>query len=257
MTFLKRHFPEMDLGSAETTRLHRKLIREKPLLMSWYEIQYRKYIALADPAPSARHIELGSGGGFLKDLFPRVVTSSPLAEDVAAGFTELQLDAEALELADASVDSFFLLDVLHHLKNPRAFFGELTRCLKPGGFAFLVEPANTPFSRLLYKKFHHEGFDERAEPWGYCQSGSCPKANQAIASNIFERDLALFAAEFPELRVASLKKHTFLGYVFSGGLSYEPFIPSRFARAVPFIERLAAPWRRFLGTYMDIRLIRR
>lgn len=257
MLFLKRHSTEPDLGSVDTTRLHRKLIREKPLLRRWYEIQYRKYLGLADSFPSGRHVELGSGGGFLKDMFPQAVTSSFLAEDVAAGFAELRLDAEALELADASVDSFFLLDVLHHLRDPRAFFSELTRCLKPGGFVFLVEPANTPFGRLLYKGFHHEGFDEDALRWGYCQPGPCPKPNQAVASNIFERDILLFEMEFPLLCVASLKKHTFLSYVLSGGLSYEPLLPPRLAGTVPFIERLAAPWRGLLGTYMDIHLVRR
>ena len=39
------------------------------------------------------------------------------------------------------------------------FLVELERCLKPGGKIVMIEPANTRFSRLIFRRFHHEMFE--------------------------------------------------------------------------------------------------
>ena len=44
---------------------------------------------------------------------------------------------------DDSVDAFFMFDVLHHINDSAGFFAELNRCLKNGGKAVMIEPANT------------------------------------------------------------------------------------------------------------------
>ena len=257
MPWLKPHFPGLDLESPQTTALHRGLIRSKPLLRRWYETQYAAYLKQVGPQNSGRHVELGSGGGFLKDLFPAAITSSVRPEDQAAGFVERVLDAHALDLEDASVDSFFLLDVLHHLQDPAAFFRELSRCLKPGGFAWIVDPANTPLSRAIYKLFHHEGFDPDSPSWGHAHAGTLSQSNQAMAWIVFERDRRLFEDLFPDLKIARLEKHTFLSYLLSGGLSYEPLLPGWARPLSPLVEFLARPLMPWLGQSMTVLLIKR
>lgn len=257
---LKKRTGITDLDDAGVTALHRRIIAENPFLKAWYVAQYAKYIGLASLAPEGRHIELGSGGGFLKDLFPQARTSSVLRSDVDAGLADLCLDAERLDLPDGSVDSFFMLDVFHHLRRPAAFLEEACRCLKPGGLVFMVEPASTPFSRLIYKNFHHEPFDEKA-PWDRPGSGGHLSAsNQAMAHIVFERDLSVFRSRFPALTLERAGKHTFLGYLISGGLSYEPLLgsshPGPKLRAVALAERLASPLLPLLATHMDV-LLRR
>jgi SAM-dependent methyltransferase len=245
-----------DLYRTETTRLHQGVIRNKPLLKGWYREQYLKYLGLLPADRAGVHVEVGSGGGFLKELCPSCITSSFLAGDRAAGLVDRQLDAQAMALDSASVDSFFLLDVLHHLPDPRAFFGELQRCLKPGGVALLIEPAATLFGRFLYQRFHHEGCDDRAAHWGLLPGEPAARPNQALAHIIFERDGGTFAAEFPRLSVVALRKHTFLGYALSGGLSHDPLVPSWAEGALSVVERSARPLLPWLGTYMDVQLLR-
>jgi SAM-dependent methyltransferase len=255
MPWIKPHAPGLDLESPQTTALHRELIRSKPLLRRWYERQYAKYLELAGPVRSGCHVELGSGGGFLKEVFPAVITSSVRPEDKASGLVDRVLDAQALALPDRSVDSFFLLDVLHHLQDPAACFRELSRCLKPGGFVLIVDPANTPLSRFIYKNFHHEDFDENSSAWGHAHRGTLAQSNQAMASIIFERDRPLFEKQFPRLKIDRIEKHTFMSYLLSGGLSYEPLVPRWAEGLLPVVESAVRPLMPFLGHYMDVLLI--
>jgi SAM-dependent methyltransferase len=257
MTWLKPHAPGLDLESPETTALHRELIRSKPLLRRWYEVQYAKYLELVGPARAGCHVELGSGGGFLKEKFPAVITSSVRSEDKASGLVDRVLNAQALDLPSGSVDSFFLLDVLHHLQDPAACFRELSRCLKPGGFAFIVDPANTFLSRIIYKNFHHEDFDETSKTWGHSHQGTLAQSNQAMGSIIFERDRSLFERQFPDLKIGRVEKHTFLSYLLSGGLSYEALIPRWAESLLPPIESLAGPLMPLVAQHMDVLLIKR
>lgn len=97
------------------------------------------------------------GGGFgrlsviLADYADRVTLTDPstqqleLSERIFPGHSFIErklMDAAHLGFADASVDLVTLIRVLHHLPDPAAEFGELSRILRPGGFA-LVEVANS------------------------------------------------------------------------------------------------------------------
>lgn len=250
-----------DLDAAGVAALHRGIITRNPFLKAWYRDQYSKYILLASGFPGGCHVELGSGGGFLKEMFREVRTSSVLRSDLDSGLVDLCLDAEAMDLPDASVDTFFMLDVFHHLRRPAAFLSEASRCLRPGGVLFMVEPANTAFSRLLYKNFHHEPFDENA-PWDRQDGdGHLSGSNQALAHIVFERDLARFRSGFPGLLLERTRRHTFLSYLVSGGLSYEPLIGTSLfrakLRALSFAELLFSPLMPLLATHMDVQIRRR
>ncbi|MFH1618774.1 MAG: class I SAM-dependent methyltransferase [bacterium] len=255
MRLLKKHFEGLDLDSPEATMLHGELIRGKKLLRHWYEIQYGKYIGLISAMPAGRHVELGSGGGFLKELCPFVTTSSLLPEH-AGKIVDLCLDAENISLPEASVDSFFLLDILHHLRRPEAFFSEATRCLRPGGLIFIIEPSNTLFSQFIHKNFHHEVFNEKADCWGHSGKGHLLDSNLATPWIIFSRDSAVFMRKFPDLELKMLKNHSFLSYLLSGGLSYEQLLPAALVPVIDMIESVASPFINFFGIFMDILLIK-
>lgn len=256
MGLFKKRFNGLSLDSPDVTALHRGIIRTNPFLKHWYFRQYDKYRRLLSGKEAGRHIELGSGGGFLKEVLPFVTTSSILPDDRRNGNTDLVLDAEKMDLEDASVDSFFMLDVLHHIKKPVAFLSEAQRCLKKGGVIVMTEPANTVFSRVLYKNFHHEPFEENSTSWETSAPGHLSGANQALGHIIFERDRALFAKRFPGLELQKVTKHTFATYIVSGGLSYEPLFSETGARAktalLELFEGLLTPLMGMLATYMDI-----
>ena len=76
---------------------------------------------------------------------------------------DLTINAERLPFTDKSLDVIILLNVIHHITNSEKFLTECHRVLKYDGQILLIEPANTWFSRIIYKNFHHEDFDENMD----------------------------------------------------------------------------------------------
>src|SRR5207253_869867 len=57
-----------------------------------------------------------------------------------------------------------MVDVLHHIEFPAVFFREVSRALRQGGRAIMVEPAITWGSTLFYRLIHHEPVRMSADP---------------------------------------------------------------------------------------------
>jgi len=57
----------------------------------------------------------------------------------------VQGDATKLPLADAALDSVFMLGGIHHVSDRRALFAEIFRILRPGGHFYFREPLNDFF----------------------------------------------------------------------------------------------------------------
>ncbi|MFX0201833.1 MAG: hypothetical protein ACFFCW_37460, partial [Candidatus Hodarchaeota archaeon] len=126
----------------------------------------------------------------------------------------------------------------------------------------MIEPANTLWSRFIYKNFHHEAFDTQAPEWG-CrgqakreleESGRLSGANGALAWTIFWRDRKIFESEFPSLRIVRMRNHTPLRYLLSGGLTLRQLVPSFSYPAVKAIEYALAPINDLLGMFQTIEL---
>ena len=147
------------LDDPATTNERRRIIQNKRFLRHLYEEWYGYLSRAAETAPPGPCVELGSGGGFLKEFIPEVITSEVMPMgDVDAVFT-----GEALPFSDGALSGIYMVDVLHHIPRPRAFFAEAQRCLKPGAVLAMIEPYNTRWGRVVWKNFHHEPFLEVAE----------------------------------------------------------------------------------------------
>ena len=238
-----------DFDDPATTLLHGEIIQKKPFLKRVYIDFYRQFVgAVGEPAGKVL-VELGSGGGFIKDVIPGVVTSDILElpnVDRVFSAVEMPFDKE-------SVDAFFMIDVLHHIGEPRAFFSEALRRLKTGGKIVMIEPANTPWSRFIYKSFHHELFDTEAG-WELGETGPVSHGNGAIPWIIFSRDRKIFEREFPCLRVAAMRNHTPLRYLLSGGLTLRQLAPSWSYLLFKALEYLLSPLNGLLGMFQTIEL---
>jgi SAM-dependent methyltransferase len=149
----------LDLESAEATRVHARLIREKPFLRRLYGQYYAAYdAAIRRATPGGLIIEVGSGGGFYPTIRRNVISL-----DMRPGAdVDVVASALAMPFPAASASAVLLLNVLHHLPDPMAFFRECTRILKPGGRVCLIEPYVSVLSRRLVKPLHHEPWDETA-----------------------------------------------------------------------------------------------
>ena len=146
----------LDIDDPQTTDLRRRIIRNKPFLKRIYREWYEAIASRFSVGETV--LELGSGGGFLRETMPRLITSDVFP---VPGVDRVE-DARSLSFADRSLDGIVMTNVLHHIPDPASFLREAERTLKPGSRIVMIEPWNNAWSRFVYGKLHHEPFDPMA-----------------------------------------------------------------------------------------------
>lgn len=235
------------------TLQHARLLRAKPLLRRFYRQSYDFFRDARGIAPAGKCLEIGSGGGFLKEVLPWVITSDVLS----VPGNDLAADATALPFAERSLSGIFMLNALHHVSDAELFFSEACRCLMPGGIVAAVEPSNTPFSRFIYQRFHHEPFLPDAAEWRFPPGAPLSAANGALPWIVFRRDRESFARLFPELEVLRVECCSPLLYLLSGGFTLPSLLPGVCARGIDVAEGLLAPLNPLLGLFMRVLVVKR
>jgi len=182
-------------------------------------------------------LELGSGGGFLQEIIPTVITS----DIVPCPSVDRVENAYHLNFADNGLKAIYMVDVLHHLGNVELFFEQAERCLQPGGKIVMIEPYCSAFGSFIYKYIHHEGYDTKTKTWKFPDTGPLSSANSALPTLIFHRDRKKFEKQFPTLAVETIKYHTFLLYLLSGGLSFRQLVPTSSYKPFYYLERALSP----------------
>jgi SAM-dependent methyltransferase len=227
----------LDIDDPATTAIRRQIIAENHFLRRIYEDWYR-LIAEAVPAMPGAALELGSGAGFLKHYLPDALASELfICPDI-----HLVLDAHALPFRSATLRAIVMTNVLHHLARPRTFLGEAARCVRSGGVLAIVEPWVTPWSRLIYNHLHHEPFVPDALSWEFPAAGPLSGANGALPWILFERDRSIFAREFPQWTIQTVRPFMPFRYLVSGGVSMRPLMPEW---AYPLWSALESTLERF------------
>ena len=102
----------------------------------------------------------------------------------------------------------------------------------------MIEPGKSPFSRFIYKTFHHEDFDDKTD-WTFPATGPLSGSNQALPFIVFTRDKEIFEKEFPLLEVEKLSLHSGLRYLVSGGVSRKQMVPDFAYGMLKSIEQMA------------------
>lgn len=243
----KKYTLHTELDDPETTLQHRRIILEKPFLKSVYLKWYHEISIHAQFDSNKPHLELGSGGGFIKDIFPQVITSDILE----LSHIDKCVNAEKLPFQDNSLASISMLNVFHHIPRPYLFLKEAERCLIPGGKIIMIEPANTLFSSFIYRNFHHEPFEPNGER-EILPGNPLSNSNQALPFIYFVRDVQQFKNDYPALKIKSYTNHTPLLYLLSGGVSRSALVPKFTFGFFQFVEKLIAPLNSALGLFTTI-----
>lgn len=227
-----------DIDDPETVLSHARIIRQKSFLRQVYKEWYRSLrSALPLDVPGAV-VELGSGGGFIREIIPVAITS-----DVQPTVGNcMVLDAARLPFRTESLKAILMVDVLHHLPRVVDFFQEASRCVKSEGIIAMIEPWNTMVSRFFYRHFHSELFNPEAENWHFAKGGPMSHSNQALPWILFQRDRARFLERFPQWYIVQISLHTTFCYVLSGGVSYRSFVPARTFRMWRRLENYLSSW---------------
>ena len=240
------------LDAPEMTLFHRKIILRKKFIKRLYDEWYGMILKkLANV--SGKKLEIGSGGGFLKDIAPEIITSDVLP----LPHCDLLIAAKELPFAENELSAIVMIDTLHHIGDCEFFFNEALRTLRQGGKIVMIEPANTLFSRFIYKNFHHEPFDEKAKEWHFPATGALSHANGALPWIIFVRDKNKFNKLFPQLTINSIHLHTPFRYLLSGGMPYKSMVPDWMFSPITFVERMMSPLLGMFAMFQTIEIIKR
>lgn len=241
----------LDLDDPRTTHLRLQIIREKNFLRKIYEEWYRAIVEVL-PAGDGAVLELGSGAGFMGEFVPNLITS----EIFYCSHVRAVIDGSRLPFVAKSLRAIVMIDVLHHIPQPRLFFSEAMRCVRPGGVVAMIEPWVTSWSRFVYTRLHHEPFEPKTLSWELPTSGPLSGANGALPWIIFERDRAKFQQEFPHLQIETIKPIMPFRYLLSGGVSLRSLVPGWSYRISKQIEDALCSWNNQCAMFAQIVLRR-
>jgi len=212
---------DLDLDSPETTLIHKKIITSKPFLNRVYRDWYLELLAEIPKKNEGDVLEIGSGGGFLKNILPEVITT----DFIFVPTLDTILDAHHLPFSENSLKAILMTNVLHHFSHVESFFQEAIRCVVPGGVIAMIEPWVTSWSRIAYSRFHHELFNSDIQDWLIPQGGPLSSANSALPWIIFGRDREKFNSLFPEWEIQKVELMMPFRYLVSGGVSLRSLMP--------------------------------
>ena len=244
----------IDVDGDGRLAVHGRMLARKPVLREVFHAFHHLFDALDKRflSGAGTRVELGAGVSPMRDSYADV-----LATDIVAGpRLDRVLDAENMDLPDASVHALFGQNCFHHFPHPDRFFDELDRVLAPGGGAVLLEPYHGPFASFLFKRlFATEGYDKDYPSWETPASGPMNGANQALSYLVFVRDRALFEAKHPSLKIVHQETcGNWLQYLVSGGLNFRQLCPNWAAPLVRGAQWLLSPLNRWLALHHVVAL---
>jgi SAM-dependent methyltransferase len=241
------------LDSPERTITHGKIIGEKVFLKKLYRDWYQYFIREKENFPSGKLLlEIGSGGGFLKEVDPAVICSDVIdlpSNDVTCSALDLPFEAE-------TVGAVFMADVFHHIIDSQKLLTEVNRVLSPGGMLVMVEPANTIFSRNIYRVFHDEPFNVHGG-WTIPSAESRFASNMALPWIVFIRDRKLFNVRFPGLQLKSVEYINPILYLLSGGLTMRQLVPDGSFAFFKRLDKALSGLTRHFSMFMVIKLVKK
>jgi len=244
---------DLDLDDPCVTQLRQKVIRQNRFLSqvyaSWYDL-----LEISIPSGTGQIVELGSGGGFLAERIPDLITSEIFYLDDM----RVILDGQNMPFAKESLKAILMTNVLHHIPFARQFFSEAARVTRPGGVISMIEPWASTWSEFIYINFHHEPFDTQSDLWEFPSSGPLSGAHAAMPWIIFQRDRDRFEREFPGWQVERITPLMPFAYLLSGGVSFRPLMPAWSFQLVHWLESvLLAPIMPRLAMFAHILLVRK
>lgn len=240
---------EHSIDSPERTILHGQIIKKKKFLKNLYLNWYSIFINEIKNLPNDVMIELGSGGGFLKELEPKVICTDII--DLPSN--DMTLSALNMPFDDNTIGGIFMIDTMHHIPDSEQFLNEVNRVLTNGGKMIMIEPANSIWGRFIYQNFHHEPFEPKGG-WTIPSSGPMSDANGALPWIVFERDREIFKSKFPNLKIESITYINPLAYLLSGGVSRKQLLPNFSFPLIMVADKILSKLSKQISMFMVVKI---
>lgn len=235
---------EIDKDSEDRIKVHNEILSSKKMMREVFAEFYNSCLAIAEKEftnCNGDELEIGAGVSFFKSIRPNLIVT----DIVPAPNLDMVLDAQNMhQIRDESLKAIYALNVFHHLPDPKLFFKELIRVLKPGAGCILIEPFYGTLAKPFYQNLHaSEHFNPEQADWeAKDEIGVMTNANQALSYIVLVRDRARFEALFPELEIViSRPLQNYLRYLFSGGINFRQLLPDLFIPILKLIEKMLKP----------------
>ena len=249
---IEHDIDHLDLNAPERTCRRSHIIQEKTFLRKLYHEWYGEIEQGLPELPEGFVLELGSGGGFLKQVKTDIITS----EILHLSNVDVILDGLVLPFLDKSLQGIVMVDVFHHLSHPAQFLNEAARCVKLGGVIIMIEPWYSFWSAFIYRHLHHEAWEPHESLWELPAGGPLSQANSALPWIVFERDRKRFDAEHKNWCLKEITPHTPFRYLLSGGVSMRSMMPGFLFGLWRSIENCLNPFMKYFAMFATIKLER-
>ncbi|NUU41304.1 class I SAM-dependent methyltransferase [Tardiphaga robiniae] len=241
-----------DLDDPAVTNQRIETLQKKKFLNRIYREWYAT-IEAELPAISGPVLEIGSGAGFLNEYIPDLITSDVMP---VRGVQRVFDACESLPEDCKALRAVVMVNAFHHLPRSQRFLANVSTSLKSGGRLIMIEPWKTPWSTLIYRKLHHEPFEDTRTDWDFESSGPLSDANGALPWIVFERDRQRFDRLFPDLVLRKTSPLMPASYLISGGYTGPSLLPAPLYPACRTIEKWTG-LDRLLGLFALISIEKR
>lgn len=227
--------------------------QRKPGLRAVYQQWFARIVAeLADRQPV---VEIGSGCGNFKQFYPAAIATDVIQ---SGPWIDQVIDARKLPFAEQTIGNLVMIDCLHHLPRPIAFLRSAAKTLQSGGRIVLLEPAMTPWARLVWRCCHHEPVELGVDFFAHAdepepENEGFTYANMATAHLLFVRQRQRLEQWIPECRVRKVQWSDALLYPATGGFSYFSLLPSKLIAALHPWEYRCLP--QSLARWVGLRML--
>ena len=215
---------------------NRKTYQNKDLIKIIYNDYYKNIKKNIYKSNIKKILELGSGGGNIKKIIPKCITSDQFKNDNIDRIENIY----KINFKKNSISNIILIDVFHHLQFPSLALKEIHRVLIKKGRIIMMEPAMGLIPRFVYKIFHYEpnGFNLKIN-WNHIPK-KIPSSNQYFAAQslpwraFFLKELNLKS----KYKIKLIKPFCDFTFLLSGGYSYKALYPKFLYSFIKLIDKI-------------------
>jgi SAM-dependent methyltransferase len=215
---------------------NRTIYKNKKLIKIIYQEYYKIIKKFLYVENQNLILELGSGGGNIKKIIPKCITSDQFKKKNIDRIENIY----KINFKKNSISNIILIDVFHHLKFPALALEQIHRVLIKKGRVIMVEPAMGLIPRIIYKLFHYEpnGFEININWQKKPLLTPNPKSYFAAQSLPWRAFILKELNLKNKFSIKSNKPFSDFAFLLSGGYSFRSFYPKKIYPIIRYIDKI-------------------